>query len=106
MSADKPTWRPVGTVAELAERGKLLSEIAERPILVLWNGGTPVAFDDTCIHRERSLFEGSLLGARLVCAGHQWAFDLETGYCAARDRYQPMHEVRVEDDQVMVALSG
>jgi nitrite reductase (NADH) small subunit len=106
MSSDEnPNWHLVSTVAELSDRGKIVFEIGERPVLVLWNSGNPVALDDTCIHRERSLSEGTLLGTRLVCPGHQWAFDLETGYCAARDRYQPVHEVRVDADQVMVALT-
>lgn len=106
MTADDTTWHSVGTVKELSGRGKLVHEIGERPVLVLWNGGEPVALDDTCIHRERSLSEGTILGTRIVCPGHQWAFDLTTGYCAARERYQPVHQVRVDDESVYVAITA
>ena len=31
-----------------------------------------IAFADTCIHQERSLFKGTLLNGKVICPGHQW----------------------------------
>jgi nitrite reductase (NADH) small subunit len=97
-------WHIATTIAALHQASKVTVEVRDRLVLVLWNDGQPVAMDDTCIHRQRSLSEGVLLNGRIVCPGHQWAFDLETGLCNARDRYQPMHAVRVDGEQVLIAL--
>jgi len=43
-----------------------------------------------------------ILNGRLVCPGHQWAYELGTGYCRERDRCQPVFPVRVEGDIVYV----
>jgi nitrite reductase (NADH) small subunit len=100
------TWHDAGPASELATAGKRVVELEGRRVLLLWNEGDPVALDDTCIHRQRSLAEGVLLGGRIVCPGHQWAFELDTGYCKARDQYQPVHEVEVDGDVVRVSLSA
>lgn len=92
------------TVEELQVAGKRVVEVDRVPILLLWNGGDPVALHDTCIHRARSLSDGVVFSGRLVCAGHQWAFDLHTGYCAARDRYQPVFPLSVRDGTIYVGI--
>jgi nitrite reductase/ring-hydroxylating ferredoxin subunit len=97
-------WHVATTIDALRQATKLTTEVQERLVLLLWNDGRPVAMEDTCIHRQRSLSEGVLLNGRIVCPGHQWAFDLETGLCKVRDRYQPLHAVRVDGEHVLVAL--
>ncbi len=42
--------------------------------------GRVYAFADLCVHQDRSLFKGTLLHGKVICPGHQWQFDLETGY--------------------------
>lgn len=95
-------WAQATTRAELQTSGKLTFTQHGRTVLVLWNDGSPVAMDDTCIHKQRSLSQGVLLNGRLVCPGHQWGFRLEDGYCRERDQFQPTHPVRVEGDEVWV----
>ena len=87
---------------ELERRGKKVVDARGVAVLLMWNGGDPVALNDTCIHRGRSLSEGVVFAGRLVCAGHQWAFDLKSGYCRARERYQPVYPVRIENGTVYV----
>lgn len=101
---DAPQAVPVCTVAELAAAGKKVVQASGEPVLLMWNDGTPIAMHDTCIHRGRSLFDGVVFAGRLVCAGHQWAFDLSTGYCRARDRYQPVYPLTIEDGVVYVRV--
>jgi nitrite reductase (NADH) small subunit len=60
---------------------------------------------DVCIHQDRSLSKGTLLHGRVVCPGHQWQFDLETGYEEDQDRCQPTYPVRVDGDTVYVSLT-
>ena len=76
---------------QLAAAGKLVVQLHRHEILLLWNDGEPIALSNICIHRGRELNEGVMLGTRLVCAGHQWAYEVTTGYCKARERYQPRY---------------
>ena len=87
---------------DLAQAGKLVVHHERHEILLLWNDGSPVALSNVCIHRGRKLNEGVMLGTRLVCAGHQWAYEIATGYCAARDRYQPRYNLEVADGRIRV----
>ncbi len=97
-------WHDAASVDALRQATKLNLEIDGRVVLLVWNEGEPVAMDDVCIHKQRSLSEGALLNGRIVCPGHQWAFELSTGYCKAREKHQPIHPVRVEGDAVQVFL--
>ncbi|HET7529345.1 MAG TPA: Rieske (2Fe-2S) protein [Mycobacteriales bacterium] len=99
-------WVGVCLAADLARAGKLVVDVGGTPVLLLWNDGDVVAMHDTCIHKGRSLSEGVIFAGRLVCAGHQWAYDLHTGYCKVRDRYQPVYRVTVDGDNVLVNLAA
>lgn len=98
-------WVSVCLASDLSRAGRLVVDVAGTPVLVMWNDGDPLAFHDTCIHKGRSLSEAVVFGDRLVCAGHQWSFDLRTGYCKVRDRYQPVYRVSIDGDDVVVNLS-
>jgi nitrite reductase (NADH) small subunit len=72
------------------------------PVALFQADGQVYAFADTCIHQERSLSKGTLLHGRVICPGHQWAFDLATGYEESQDRCQPTYAVQVEADTIYV----
>lgn len=99
-------WVDAGGVDELARSGKTVVEGASGPVVVVCHEGRFHALHDTCVHKQRSLSRGVVLNGRLVCPGHQWQFDLATGYCAARDRYQPTYAVEVRDGRVFVDVSA
>lgn len=62
--------------------------------------------DNTCPHRGGPLAEGDLIGNEINCPWHLWGFDVRTGLCAGNPEIQvAAHEVRVEDERVMVKLS-
>ena len=46
-----------------------------------------------------------MFNGKLVCPGHQWAFDLTTGHEAVKDEWQPTFAVEVRDDRVLVDVS-
>ena len=104
MAAPKGWFAVEATADELAAAGKLVVHLHRHEILLLWNDGEPVALSNVCIHRGRKLNEGVMLGTRLVCAGHQWAYEVTTGYCQARERYQPRYSLEVRDDQIFIEL--
>lgn len=104
MSA--PEWIEAATVAELTRRGKVVVHHGDLRLLVLWHDEGPRALDDVCIHKQRELHKGMVLGDRIVCPGHQWAFDLDTGWCKERERSQPRYRARVDGEVVLVDVSA
>jgi len=95
-------WIAVATTKDLTRRRKLRVEVDGAAIALFHAGGQVYAFDDVCIHQDRSLFKGTLWQGKVICPGHQWQFDLATGYEEDQDRCQPTYEVRVEDNTVYV----
>jgi nitrite reductase (NADH) small subunit len=97
MTAD---WVAVATTKDLARRRKLRVEVNGVAIALFQAAGQVYALADTCIHQDRSLSKGTLLHGNVICPGHQWAFDLDTGYEESQDRCQPTYSVRVEADTI------
>lgn len=65
------------------------------------------ATDNTCPHRGGPLAEGDLIGNEINCPWHLWGFDVATGLCAGNSDIRVMaHEVRVDDDRIMVRLAS
>ncbi len=107
-SSDLPSpqpWHLVGTVADVTKRRKVVLTIAGRQVLVLAHDGGFFAFDNICVHRDRELSKGVVLNGKLVCPGHQWAFELGTGWESVKHECQPTHAVRTEGDDVFVLVS-
>jgi nitrite reductase/ring-hydroxylating ferredoxin subunit len=64
------------------------------------------ATDNTCPHRGGPLAEGDLIGNEINCPWHLWGFDVKTGLCAGnREIRVAAHEVRVENERILVKLS-
>lgn len=95
-------WVDVTRLDDLQRASKLVVDVAGTAVLLLWNDGNPVALADTCIHRERSLAAGAIFNGRVVCPGHQWSFDLQTGFCKERERYQPTFATTVSDGRLFI----
>lgn len=96
------TWLDIAGVDELRRRRKIVVHHEGTDILVLMHEGAVYAFDNVCIHKQRELAKGVVLNGRIVCPGHQWSFDLATGWEAVKGECQPTFEVKVEDGRVMV----
>ena len=63
------------------------------------------ASESRCPHRGGPLAEGDIIGEEIVCPWHLWGFNLENGLCPGNeDIHITMHEVRVEQDRVLVCL--
>lgn len=101
-NTDEKKWTPSTTVEELSSSRMVVVELNGIEVLLLWNDGAPTALANVCIHKGRSLAQGFLLGDRLVCPGHQWAFNTTTGFCKERDRYQPVFPARIEGNKIEV----
>jgi nitrite reductase/ring-hydroxylating ferredoxin subunit len=76
-----------------------------RPILVANVGGRLRAVASTCPHEDVSLLDGDLDGSRIVCPGHGYAFDLDTGRCTHdASLLLPRHRVEIVAGDVYVFL--
>lgn len=96
-------WIDVGDVAAVTKQKKVVVDSGDGiPILVVAHDGAFYAMDNICIHRERELTKGVVLNGKLICPGHQWAFDLTCGWEAVKEQCQPTYTVRVEGDVVQV----
>ena len=63
--------------------------------------------DNTCPHRGGPLAQGDLIGNEINCPWHLGGFDVATGVCAGNsDICVIAHEVRVEDDRILVRLAS
>ncbi|MEV0947401.1 Rieske 2Fe-2S domain-containing protein [Rhodococcus sp. NPDC049939] len=98
-------WTRVATLREVGRRRKLRVDVGETPVALFQANDRIYAFHDLCVHQDRSLAKGTLLNGRVICPGHQWAFDLDTGYEEDQDQCQPTYAVKVEDDYVYVDLA-
>ena len=96
-------WVPVAAVKDLQRRKKSLVQAEGESIALFMVGDRVFAFRDVCIHEQRSLSKGAILRGRVVCPGHQWQFDLETGWVEEQERCQPTYDVKVQDGTVYVA---
>lgn len=63
------------------------------------------ATDNVCPHRGGPLAEGDLIGDEINCPWHLWGFDVKSGLCGGNpDIRVATHEVRIENERVMVKL--
>jgi nitrite reductase (NADH) small subunit len=102
MTAEPSSLLDVCSTEELAAAGRRIVTGPLGEIVVLWNDGEPSALVNTCIHKQRKISDGFQFKGRIVCPGHQWSFDVHTGYCKERDKFQPRYDVHVHDGRVVV----
>jgi nitrite reductase (NADH) small subunit len=95
-------WLEVGKTADVERRRRIAVEHGDTPIVVIAHEGGFYALDNVCIHKQRELVKGVVLNGRIVCPGHQWSFELGTGWEAKMERCQPIYDVKVEDGVVFV----
>lgn len=95
-------WTKVADLAQLARRRKAVVTVDGHEIVLFLVGEKVYALRNVCIHQERQLAKGTLFQGKVVCPGHQWTFDLETGWEADQERCQPTFAAKVEDGAVHV----
>lgn len=98
----------VATRAELPDRGLLGVEVdGEKVVLIATGDGAVYALKDRCSHADFPLSDGELIdGDRVECQHHGAKFDAATGKAVALPAIRPVpaYEVKVEGDDVLVAL--
>jgi nitrite reductase/ring-hydroxylating ferredoxin subunit len=96
-------WVYAVELAVLLRRKKTRVVIGGEPVALFAVGDAVYALQDRCVHRQRELSKGVLWQGRVVCPGHQWAFDPATGWSEEQQQCQPIYGVRVDDGRVYVS---
>jgi len=79
MDAPNQDFARAGGLEELKQKGRLLVNGRDRPILVIYDRGRVFALDNRCPHMDFPLEGGSVEDGILTCPWHQARFDLESG---------------------------
>lgn len=95
-------WVEVATLKELSRRRRQLVDADGEQVALFYVDGHVYALHDVCMHKGRNLSRGTILHGRVICPGHQWAFDLQTGWVDAQERCQPTYDVKVEGEMVYI----
>lgn len=104
--APSESWLDIGSSREVSKARRVVVE-GDEPILVVAHEGSFYAMANICIHKQRELVKGVVLNGRLVCPGHQWAFDLDCGWETVKNECQPTYTMRVtDDDRVEIDLAS
>jgi nitrite reductase/ring-hydroxylating ferredoxin subunit len=104
MKPDPDRFIRVGSLAELAAKGRMVVKGRRCPVLVVHDQGRVFALDNRCPHLGFALDKGSIRDGILTCPWHHARFDLASG--GTFDLWAddvPTTEVRIEDGQVFVA---
>ncbi len=99
------SWVLVGDVQAVTKAKKTVIDVDGHEVFVLAHDGGLYAFANRCIHKNRELARGVVLNGKLVCPGHQWAFELVTGWEAIKEQCQPTYPVQVVDGVVQVDVT-
>jgi nitrite reductase/ring-hydroxylating ferredoxin subunit len=89
---------PSGTIKRVAYRGEAVA-------LVCLNDQY-YALANTCAHQNISLSMGRLRGGHLVCLGHGWMYELDSGRVVlprGTGAGVACYDVRREGDQILIA---
>lgn len=100
--ATDAAWVEVATVKEMTRHKKKYVTVEGQPVALFFVNERAYALHDTCMHKERQLSKGTVLHGRVICPGHQWAFDLETGWVELEERCQPTYETKIDNDVIYV----
>jgi len=97
----------VAAVEEIAPGQGREVDVDGQPVALFNVAGTFRAVGGRCAHRGGPLGQGTLTGTTLLCPWHAWGYDLETGQADVSSSSRvPVYEVKVEDGQVLVRVSG
>lgn len=101
------TFQRACALAELTEGTPLSVQLDGLDLALVREGDDVFAIEDECSHAAVALSEGDVEGCTIECWMHGSRFDLRTGEPTGPPAVLPIavHTVRIEGDDVYVALS-
>ena len=105
-----PNFIAVASAAEVSDPSSLLVEVDDQPIVLIHAGGQFYALDDVCTHDGGPLSDGPVDAQEgtIACPRHGAKFALATGDALTMPAIKPtrVHEVKVEEGQVLIRLAS
>ncbi len=99
-------WVSIGREEEFADGLRTIA-VGRQRIVVARLKGQLFAFDALCPHAQGPMERSEVEGAVVSCPLHAWRFDLEAGGKELHGyRDLPLHEIKVADGQVFLAVGS
>ena len=80
-------------------------EVGDKEIALFNYKGDFYAIDNTCPHRGSPLGEGRIEEGILICPGHEWRFELKSGWGPQNPELSTeVYPIKVHDEKIYVRL--
>lgn len=97
----------VGRVADFTPGAGKMVVVGGRHVAVFRLGDAFHALDNLCLHRGGPLCDGAIDRGVVTCPWHGWSFEIATGTMVQDPRVGvSRHDVRVQDGEIAVRLTG
>ena len=91
--------------ADLEIGKSAIIEVGDKEIALFNYKGDFYAIDNTCPHRGSPLGEGRIEEGILICPGHEWRFELKSGWCPQNPELSTeVYPIQVHDEKIYVRL--
>ena len=91
--------------ADLEIGKSAIIEVGDKEIALFNYKGDFYAIDNTCPHRGSPLGEGRIEEGILICPGHEWRFELKSGWCPQNPELSTeVYPIKVHDEKIYVRL--
>ena len=102
-----PEFHKLAKADEVAPGEVKQYQVEGRPVALCNVDGEFHAIEDVCTHDAGPLAQGELIGSQIKCPRHGAKFDVTTGKALTLPAIKPVpkHEVKVEGNDIYVALS-
>ena len=79
--------------------------VGDKEIALFNYKGEYYAINNTCPHKGGPLGEGRIEEGILICPGHEWRFELKTGWCPQNPELSTeVYPVKIHEDKVYIRL--
>ena len=102
-----PEFHKIASTDEVAPGAVKQYMVEDRPVALCNVDGEFHAIEDVCTHDAGPLDQGELIGSQIKCPRHGAKFDVTTGRALTLPAIKPVpkHDVKVEGDDIYVALT-
>ena len=101
----KVKYTKVMKCADLEIGKSAIIEVGDKEIALFNYKGNFYAIDNTCPHRGSPLGEGRIEEGILICPGHEWRFELKSGWCPQNPELSTeVYPIKVHDEKIYIRL--